>query len=224
MPGGRAARMGRWWRPRRPRVELPLGVTRRIERQQHGRSDRPSAGRFEGRRWRDPSGRRAIAVARECGTRTGTSKKTPSTVTWPHRCGAGRGVTSVREARRRASELGLSRPTLGGPAQVAGERALADLGCHSLRWYSSPTPGPGWRSVLEQLERQLGLALEHGQEAAFDLSPERFLFSVLLGRIGQRRVVDDAQALEALDSLGGGHRGAVVGHKRAWKPALVKGL
>jgi hypothetical protein len=50
---------------------------------------------------------------------------------------------------------------------------------------------------VEQVERQLGLALEHGQEAPFDLSPERFLFSILLRRIRQRRVMDDAQALEA---------------------------
>jgi hypothetical protein len=37
-------------------------------------------------------------------------------------------------------------------------------------------------------------------------------------------VVDDAEALEALDGLGGDHRGAVVREQRARQAALVKGL
>ncbi len=40
---------------------------------------------------------------------------------------------------------------------------------------------PGLGGGIEQIERERGLALEHGQKPAFDLSPERFLFSVLLG-------------------------------------------
>src|ERR1019366_10626068 len=77
---------------------------------------------------------------------------------------------------------------------------------------------------VEQAEGQFGLALEHGQETAFDLPPERFLFSVLLGGIRKRRVVDDAESLEALHGLGGDHGGAVVGQDRARQSALVEGL
>ena len=128
--------------------------------------------------------------------------------------------TSVRNARRRASELGALAAD-GGAAQVAGERGLLDLGV-LLALVLLLDPGLG--GDVEQIERELGLALEHGQEAPFDLSPERLLLSVLLGRIGQRRVVDDAEALEALGGLGGEHGGAVVGEKRAGQAALVEGL
>jgi hypothetical protein len=42
---------------------------------------------------------------------------------------------------------------------------------------------PGLGGGIEEIERQLVHALQHGQEAAFNLSPERFLLTVLLGRI-----------------------------------------
>ena len=83
---------------------------------------------------------------------------------------------------------------------------------------------PGLGGGVEEVERQLGLAFQHGQEAAFNLSPEGFLFAVLLGRIGQRRVVNDAESLEAFDGFGGEHGGAVVGQKGARQATLLKGL
>ena len=55
---------------------------------------------------------------------------------------------------------------------------------------------------VEQLEGEDLLALEHGQEPALDLSPERLLLAVLLGRIGQRGVMGDAETLEAFGRLG----------------------
>jgi len=109
----------------------------------------------------------------------------------------------------------------GGASQVSRERTLVDL---RVLLALVLLFGPGLGGGVEEIEREVGLALEHGQEAPFDLSPERFLFSVLLGRIRQRGVVDDAESLEALDGLGGEHGGAVVGQKRARQSALVKGL
>src|ERR1019366_8285858 len=108
-----------------------------------------------------------------------------------------------------------------GAAQVSGQWTLANLGVLlALVFFFGPRLGGG----VEQVERQRGLALEHGQETALDLAPERFLFSILFGRIGQRRMVDDAQALEPLDGLGGEHRGAVVGQKSPREFALLKRL
>ena len=83
---------------------------------------------------------------------------------------------------------------------------------------------PRLRRGVEQIEGEHGLAFEHGQEAAFDLAPEGLLLAVLLGGVRQRRVVDDAEALEAFDGLGGEHGGAVVGEQRARQAALLERL
>ncbi len=143
----------------------------------------------------------------------GTSKRTPSTVTVPSLRRWLR-ETSVRNARRRASELGRFAADAGA-AQVAVEGRLANLGVH-LAVVLLLDPGLG--GGVEQIERELGLALEHGQQAALDLPPERLLLSVLLGRVRQRRVMDDAEALEAFGGLGGEHGGAVVGEQSAGQP------
>ena len=83
---------------------------------------------------------------------------------------------------------------------------------------------PRLRRAVEQLEGELGLALEHGHEAPLDLGPEVLLLAVLLGGVRQRQVLDDAEALEALDGLGGDHRRAVVAEQRARQAALLERL
>lgn len=83
---------------------------------------------------------------------------------------------------------------------------------------------PGLGGGVEQVEGEELLALEHGQEATLDLSPEGLLLAILLGRIRQRRMVRDAEPLEALGGLGGEHGGAVVGEQCARQAALLERL
>jgi hypothetical protein len=83
---------------------------------------------------------------------------------------------------------------------------------------------PRLSGSIEQLESELELAFEHRHEAALDLCPEDLLFSILLGACGQRRVLDDGEAFEALASFGGDHRGAVVAEQGARKPSFLEGL
>jgi len=83
---------------------------------------------------------------------------------------------------------------------------------------------PGLRRLVEERQGQLALSLEHRHEPALDLRPEGFLLGVLLGVIGQRGVVQDAEPFEALDHLGAGLCAAVVGHDRARKTALENRL
>ena len=83
---------------------------------------------------------------------------------------------------------------------------------------------PGLGGIVECLESQLVLVLEHGEQAVLDVEPEVLLLGVLIGRIGQRGDVDDAEAFETLNGLVGQHRPAVVGHQRPRKSALLDGL
>ncbi len=56
---------------------------------------------------------------------------------------------------------------------------------------------PSLSGAVEQLERELGLALEHGHEPAFDDGPEGFLFAVLLGALRQSRCAARSTAARA---------------------------
>ena len=67
-----------------------------------------------------------------------------------------------------------------GSAQAAREGDSRISEC-SFRWYFL---GPVLGGGVEQVEREHGLALEHGQEAPLDLPPEGLLLSVLLGEYG----------------------------------------
>jgi len=82
------------------------------------------------------------------------------------------------------------------------------------------------RCFVEQRQRQLLDALEHGHQTAFDLAPERLLLAVLIGAFGQRRLVEDAEVLETLDRLrlGRDHGRAIVGHQGAWEGAFLDRL
>jgi hypothetical protein len=83
---------------------------------------------------------------------------------------------------------------------------------------------PGLRGLVEAFEGELPLALQHGEQAAFDLAPEDFELRVLIGAVGQSRFVHDAQPFQALPDLGGEHRRAVIGEERARQAALLNGL
>ena len=130
-----------------------------------------------------------------------------------------------------ARDLGPERPTkrigVGAfttdirAAHVAGQRRLVNFGVLlALVFLFDPRLGSG----IEQLDGELGLALEHGQKPSFDLSPERFLFPVLLGRIRQRGVMDDAEALKSFGRLGREHGRAVVRQKSPWQAAFLESL
>ena len=106
-------------------------------------------------------------------------------------------------------------------AQVALEGRLADLRVHlALVFLLDPGLGGG----IEEIEREVGLAFEHGKEASLDLSPERLLLAVLLGRVRERHVMHDAETLEALGGLGGLHRGAVAGEESPGQSTFLERL
>src|SRR5688572_6587965 len=83
---------------------------------------------------------------------------------------------------------------------------------------------PGLGGAVEQLEGELGHALEHGHETALDLSPEDFLLAVLLGGLRESGEVLDGQALEALLCLGGNHGSAVVAEQSTRQTTLLEAL
>ena len=66
--------------------------------------------------------------------------------------------------------------------------------------------------------------LQHGDETALDRAPERLLLGVLVGRVRQCRVMQDAEAGEAFADLGRGHGRAVVAQGGAWQAALLERL
>jgi hypothetical protein len=69
---------------------------------------------------------------------------------------------------------------------------------------------PGLGGAVEQLESELGFALEHGHEPSLHLRPEDLLFAILLGCLRQGCVVLYGKALESTTGLGGDHRSTVV--------------
>lgn len=107
------------------------------------------------------------------------------------------------------------------PAEIPLERSLLDL---AVLLPVILVLDPRLRGGVEKVEGEGLLALEHRQEASLDLAPERLLLAVLLGRVRQRGVVHDAESAEALDRLGGDHRGAVVREERAGQAALLERL
>ena len=90
------------------------------------------------------------------------------------------------------------------------------------RWYSCSTQA--WVARLSSSRVSCGSPFEHRHQPALDLGEEDLLLAVLLGRLRQRGVVLDRQALEALGSLGGEHGRAVVAEQAARQAALREGL
>jgi hypothetical protein len=83
---------------------------------------------------------------------------------------------------------------------------------------------PGLRRLVQEGERQIRHMLQHGDKAALNRAPERLLLGVLIRRVRQCRLVQDAEPGEALTDLGGGHRSAIVAQGRARQPALLERL
>jgi hypothetical protein len=108
-----------------------------------------------------------------------------------------------------------------GAFEVALKRRLAELTVdRAVVLLLDPRLG----GPVEQLQGEHRLALEHGHEAVLDPGPEVLLLGVLLGAVGQGRVVQDAEPLQPLDHLGGGHRAAAVTDRGAWHLALLDPL
>ena len=108
-----------------------------------------------------------------------------------------------------------------GAGQIARERRGADL---AVQRAVILLLDPGLGRLIEQFERERGLALEHGHQPSLDAAPEGLLLGVLIRRVRQRRLVQYRQAVQARHRLVGEHGRAVVGHQRARQPALHEGL
>ena len=72
---------------------------------------------------------------------------------------------------------------------------------------------PGLGRLVQKRQRQVRTVLQHRQQASFDLPPERFLFPILIGRIRQRRVMNDAETFESLPGFCSDHGRTVIGQK-----------
>ena len=105
--------------------------------------------------------------------------------------------------------------------QHALERRHAELAVHLAVVLEFD---PRLRRLVQEGERQLALALEHGHQAPLDAAPEGLLLAVLLGAVRERGGMDNAEALEPLFHLMGLHRLAIVGEQRARHAALLKSL
>ena len=83
---------------------------------------------------------------------------------------------------------------------------------------------PGGGGAVEQFERELLHALEHGHQAALEQRPEVLLLTVLCGGVRQRGVMDDAQGVHTGGKLFGQHGRTVVGHERTRQAPTLQGL
>ena len=77
---------------------------------------------------------------------------------------------------------------------------------------------------VEELERQLGDAVEHRHQPALERPPERLLLAVLVGAVGERPLVDDSQAEQTLGDFLGHHRRAVIGQEGPGQAAFLDRL
>ena len=78
--------------------------------------------------------------------------------------------------------------------------------------------------LIEQCQGQIGLALEHWQEATFHRVPERLLFAVLIGTVRKRGLMNDGKARQSFGRFSGDHGRAVVGEKSTWQSPLHERL
>ena len=83
---------------------------------------------------------------------------------------------------------------------------------------------PGLGRQIQLINGETGFAFQHRHQTSFDPAPEGLLFSVLVRRIRQRRLVQHAQSGQAGSGFLGQHGGAVVGHQGARQAALHEGL
>src|SRR5512135_3601496 len=83
---------------------------------------------------------------------------------------------------------------------------------------------PRCRGVIELCQRQIHAVLDHRHETALEHSEEPLLLPVLIRTVGQRRLVQDAQAQQPLRELCRAHRAPVVREQRARETPLLDGL
>ena len=83
---------------------------------------------------------------------------------------------------------------------------------------------PGLTGVVELVQRQIGDAFKHRQEASFDLAPKRLLLPVLIRRVGQRVFEEHTQPGEARFGFGGDHGRTIIEEQAAGQIALLKRL
>ena len=83
---------------------------------------------------------------------------------------------------------------------------------------------PGLGRHIESIQREAGLAFEHGHQSTLNATPEGLLFGVLVRRIRQRRLMHDTQGGQAVGGFLSQHGRAVVGHQRTWQTAFHKSL
>ena len=128
------------------------------------------------------------------------------------------GAAGEGEAERDAARTGARHRR---PFEEAGERGDADLGVDRAVVL---VLDPGLGRLVEERQCQVGDVLQHGDEPAFDRTPERFLFTVLRWCIRKGRVVQNPEAREAFADLGRRHRRAVVAQGRARQATLLERL
>ncbi|TFH49896.1 MAG: hypothetical protein E4H01_03355 [Lysobacterales bacterium] len=118
-------------------------------------------------------------------------------------------LTKDLEGRAGASHI------LGGHETPQGR--IPGLGMHLAVVFHFD---PGLRGLVKPRQRQLRAAVQHREQAAFNLAPEGFLLAVLIRAVGQGRLMHQAQPLKTLHGLAGLHGAAVVGHQRPRQSAL----
>ena len=77
---------------------------------------------------------------------------------------------------------------------------------------------------VQEVERQLGHAVEHPQEPPLKCAPERLLLAILIRAVGKRAFLDHAQAQQTLGDFLGHHRGAVIGQQRTGQAPFLDRL
>src|SRR5580658_6728200 len=78
----------------------------------------------------------------------------------------------------------------GGTGEEAGKRRVVDL---AVPLAVIVLLHPGLRRLVEPSHGEIVDALEHGHQPALDRSPEDLLLAVLIGRIRQRGLMNDAE-------------------------------
>src|SRR5215831_6089576 len=69
---------------------------------------------------------------------------------------------------------------------------------------------PGLRRLVQGTEREIWPVIEHRHQPALDGAPERFLLAILVGRIGQRCLMQDPEPRQTLADLGRDHGTSII--------------
>jgi len=72
---------------------------------------------------------------------------------------------------------------------------------------------PGLGDLVEAFQGEIGHILQHCHQATFQRGPKGLLFGILIGTVGQRGLMQDAQGVQAGGKLIGLHGAAVIAHQ-----------